>query len=349
MPVEETLSLPPRRVWARRIVIAALLVAVGYAIIGIVERVDWASAWEALTSITWWELAILFAILVVRQTLNAGPLTLFIPGLSIYRAALSDQAATLVSMVAPPPSDMVLRLKIFASWGIDLSRGLAGSTMNVLAFYTNRLLVPIVGFVLLLVADESPGYLVPALICLGAGLTLLVVLRTAVHDPAAARGIGERVGRLVVRFKEDVSPAGWGEKMVEFRSHIADRFGYAMPRSLLLLFLMTLVDSIILVLALRFVGVPASDLPISVIVGGFLLWYPLTMTPLQGLGILDAVLVAMYTAYAGQHDEAAILAGLLIYRVVTLGGPILLGLCALGLWRRSLSADSTAIDGPPVG
>lgn len=328
-----------RRVWIRRIVVAVLLAFVGYAIIGLVERVDWAGAWEAIAHVEAWQLVAMFAMLILRQVLNATPLALFMPTLSVYRATMCDQAATLISLVAPPPSDMVLRLKFLASWGIDAALGLAGSTMNVLAFYINRLLVPMVGLVILIVADGQLGGTPVAVIALIAGLVLLVLLRLSVRDAAAAERIGLRVGRLARRVRSSVDPQAWAAKLLEFRSHITGRFAYGFPRSLVVLFAMTLVDSGILLVALRCVGVPASALPAWLVIGAFLLWFPITILPLAGLGLLDAVLVGVYTEHAGQGFEAEILAALFVYRIVTLAGPALLGMISLALWRRTVRSE----------
>ena len=67
-------------------------------------------------------LPLLFAVLMVRQVLNALPLALFIRGLSLYRAVINDLAAHLLAVVAPPPSDLVMRVGMFRSWGIEPSR-----------------------------------------------------------------------------------------------------------------------------------------------------------------------------------------------------------------------------------
>ncbi|MGO4255569.1 lysylphosphatidylglycerol synthase domain-containing protein [Marmoricola sp. RAF53] len=334
-----------RRTWIRRIVVAVVLAFVGYAIIGLVEKVDWAGAWEAIGHVEPWQLGVLLLMLVARQALNASPLALFIPGLSVFRATVCDQAATLVSLVAPPPSDMVLRLKLLATWGIGAALGLAGSTMNVLVFYINRLFVPVVGLAILIVADGQLGGTPIAVVALAVGLSLLVMLRLAVRDPVAAERIGLRAGRLAHRLRSSVDPEAWVAKILEFRSHITGRFKHAFPRSLGLLFVMTLIDAAILLVALRCVGVPASALPAWLVIGSFLLWFPMTIMPLAGLGLLDAVLVAIFTEHAGQGYEAEILAALFVYRIVTLAGPALLGLVALGLWRGTMSSADPAQDG----
>ena len=70
-----------------------------------------------------------------------------------------------------------------------------------------------------------------------------------------------------------------------------------------------------------------------------LIAYPLTLFPLMGLGILDAVLVAAWTQVAGIEYEARIVAGLIVWRVFSLLTPILLGVVALAWWRRASHGD----------
>ncbi len=329
--------------WLRRAVVAVVIAAVGYTVIDLVAHVDWASVWDALERTTWGQIALLFLLLVVKQTLNAAPLSFFIRGLSMFRATVNDQASTLVMMVAPPPSDLVLRLRIFASWGIDRTPALAGTIMNVLTYYTNRLLVPTFGVVLLLaVGGVDLTQLAVAAVALAAGLGLILLMRLGVRDPAAAERIGLRSGRLAQRIRSSIDPAALAAKTLEFRGLVAAHFPSAFPRALLVLFAMTLVDALILLLALRFVGVAGSALPALVVIGGFLVWFPLTILPLSGLGVLDAALLAMYTATAGETFESEIIAALVIYRLVSIGGTALLGLLALTSWRATTGAASGA-------
>ena len=51
--------------------------------------------------------------------------------------------------------------------------------------------------------------------------------------------------------------------------------------------------------------------------------------------ILDAVLLAAYVEIAGLSLEPDIVAGLVLYRVITLAVPMLFGLVSIGLWRRT--------------
>ncbi len=142
----------------------ALCFLAGYVIVQLVGRIDWGAVWDALSRLAWWQLGVLLVVLMVRQTLNAVPLAFFIRGLSVFRAVVNDLAAHLLAVVAPPPGDMVLRVGMFTSWGIPASRAIAGTMMNVLAFYLMRFSVPIIGFAILLPVRFDSGYAVTALL-----------------------------------------------------------------------------------------------------------------------------------------------------------------------------------------
>jgi len=88
-------------------------------------------------------------------------------------------------------------------------------------------------------------------------------------------------------------------------------------------------------MTIRFVGVDSSDVSALVIIATFLVAYPLTLFPVMGLGILDAVLLAAYVNVAGLALEPELVAGLVVWRVVTVIGPIALGAISLAVWRSS--------------
>ena len=58
--------------------------------------------------------------------------------------------------------------------------------------------------------------------------------------------------------------------------------------------------------------------------------YPLTLFPLMGLGILDAVLLAAYVNVGGIEIEPELVAALVVWRVFTILGPITLGRRSVG-------------------
>ena len=76
----------------------------------------------------------------------------------------------------------------------------------------------------------------------------------------------------------------------------------------------------------------------------FLIAYPLTLFPFSGLGLLDAVVVAALLALDVGADEASLVAGFVVWRAVTILGPLVLGLGAVGLWKLQLIRRPASVD-----
>ena len=73
-----------RPAWLTRLGLLLLSLLVTVAVVQLIGRIDWAAVWDALLHLTWWQPFVLFAVVVVRQVLNALPLSLYIPGVSAH-------------------------------------------------------------------------------------------------------------------------------------------------------------------------------------------------------------------------------------------------------------------------
>lgn len=96
---------------------------------------------------------------------------------------------------------------------------------------------------------------------------------------------------------------------------------------------MVAVDALMIVLALRFTGVSAAEVPAIEVLVAFLVAYPLTLFPFSGLGFLDAVVIATLLALEASADEASLVAGFVVWRAVTIAGPLVLGALSAGAWK----------------
>ena len=323
----------------RPVGLLALSLVCAWIIVGLVGRVDWGQVVDALGELAWWQAPLLLLVLVVRQVLNASPLVVFIDGLGWRRAVQNDQAATLMSTIAPPPSDMVLRLAMLNSWGVPASQAVAGTYMNIVTFYSTRFLVPSLGLAVLLATPAVPYAPAYGWIAAGSAVVAALLLGSllgALRRDEFASWIAGRAGRMASRLRSSIDPDAWVDWVLEFRGHVVRRASRGLPISLAALVVMVVVDGVLVGLCVRFVGVSFQDVPLLAIVGLFLLFYPLTLFPLAGLGMLDAVLLAAMVDIGGLAIEPDVVAGLVVYRVTTLlVPPLLFGLPALSTWRRT--------------
>lgn len=337
---------PPPRSSSRRLLRPVLVVVVvGSAVWfveGFVGDIDWSQVRAALDHLAWWQLPVLVLGLLLRQLLNALPLSVYIEGCGPLRAVANDQAAILMTTIAPPPSDVVVRLAMFSSWGISRSAGLAGTVMNTVSFYVVRFAAPLLGVLVMAVTgDLLGGELWTALASGAVSAALLVVVWLSFRSPAFAASTGRRTGLLARRVRSSVDPGVWAESVLGFRGTVVDRIARTLPLSVAALVGMVVVDAGLIVLSVRFVGASRVDLPAVWVLTAFLVAYPLTLFPFSGLGLLDAVVIATLVARAGQEVEASLVAALIIWRGVTIGAPLVLGMVAVTWWRLSTRAGVT--------
>ncbi len=105
----------------------------------------------------------------------------------------------------------------------------------------------------------------------------------------------------------------------------------------------------LLIMALRFVGIPESVLSWSAIFAVFALVAGLTIIPITpgSAGVSEVALVGMLAPIAGNEWVNEVTAGVLIYRLLTWLVLIPAGFAALGAWKLKLRAAASAdTDGP---
>lgn len=330
-----TVDAPPST--RRRAVRAAIWLVVGlfawFALTALVGAVDWGEVRSAFGELTWVFAVPLVVLLLARQTLNAVPLTYYVPGLGLRRSMQNDLSANIVATFTPPPADLVLRVAMFRSWGVDPGSGLAGIALNTAKFYAVRFLAPTLGIALVAFQGAERRQWLTAILCGLVTVAMLTGLVLVLRGDHLAAWLGRAAGRIVRPFRSSVDPEAWATAMIGVRARSAESLRRGLLPSMLALVGMVLADSFILLTALRGCGV--QGLSTVDVLSTFLLAYPLTLFPLFGFGLLDAVLVGTFTTIAGTDQEGAIVAGVVVWRVVTIIGTLLLGAVSVLTWRLS--------------
>jgi hypothetical protein len=317
----------------RPLLFLAVSFLVARVLVSLVGSVDWQQVVTALGRLEWAQAPVLLVLLLVRQAFNSVPLAVFVPGLGFWRGFQNDLTANLLGTVAPPPGDVVVRVSMFRSWGIPAVDGMPGVTLNSLAFYVIRFSMPILGVLVLIPEDLSGAQAWSAVVSLVVAAAIVATLVLVARGERFAQLLGRRAALVAARFREGVDAESWAVAVADFRARMSVRLVRGLPPSLAALAAMVVTDGLIVLLSLRLVGVGASLLPTAVVLGSFFVAYPLTALPLAGLGVLDAALVVAYTETAGPAAEPEIVAALVVWRVVTLIGTLLLGALTFGWWR----------------
>jgi len=298
------------------------------------RQVDWAQVGDALGRLTWWEIVVVAIIVAFRQTVNASTLVILLPGLRLRQALTTALSGTLIQTFTPPPADAVLRLSILRSYGVETTRGAAALVLDTLVFYLARFVAPLIGLVLAAIALPvmpiqvwmAVGGVVAAAALVGA---LIVISR----GERAAGGFGRTAGAVVRRLRPSIDPDGWSAAMVRFQQQSAAGLFRRISQATPTMIGFIVIDGIVLVACLRFVGIPGEQIGYLAVLAGLLSLYPLTIFPFAGLGVLDAALIVLINA-EGVADPADLIAAMVIWRTATLLLPLLPGLAAMTAWRR---------------
>jgi uncharacterized membrane protein YbhN (UPF0104 family) len=337
-----------RPLWRRALrpvlIVVALVVVFGWVL---PQFIDYDDVWDALAQLNGWEVLVMLALGLARVPTEALMYRAFLPGLGLRRGSEAYLSSNLASQVLPPPTASIVQFGYFRGSGYDAdAAGLAA--FGSFVFPTiGRFLLPAIALVLLLATGEVTGT-----VWLAGGLSLAVsaIAGTACYlllrsDRSASR-LGTKLQRplswTLVKLKREPIEDGAG-KAVALRARAVAilREGWALgtigvAANLLLTYL-------ILLAALRFVGVTSAELSAPAAFAAFAIafWagavFPITGS---GLGVVDAVLIAMLVELGSASDDALVAAALLwraFYSVITLP----LGAITLARFRK---ASAPAVD-----
>jgi len=299
--------------------------------------------WDAISSmsaVTF--MALLVAALVIRVLLAAAYPPV-IPGLSFIRSLIARESSSAVSNVVPGPSGTATQYVVLRSWGVSTER-FAGATVSV-SVLTDALVFAAPGlFFVLWVALGRPAEAGSEHMWLIGGIALAVTVITVVLVGAVARSerlaamlgrIGQRCVNPLRRALDKQPVTTWPDRARELRTSTlslvrgnARVLGGCIGGAYLL-------NGFLLVGCLWACGVEAAAMPVSL---GLLLYSVgrlLTIVPITpgAIGVAEVVYTAVYVAVLGESSQNTVLAGVLVYRALTWGLPLVTGAISYLAWR----------------
>ena len=311
----------------------ALVVIGAYLVIEAVRAVDWRSVGDGLSRLNLIEIVVIVVIVGVRQMVNASTLPVLIPKLSLPHAFSTAFSGTLIQTFTPPPADAVLRLSMLRSYGVETTRGAAALVLDTVVFYLARFVAPVIGIVLAVIVQ--PVESVQLWMAVGgavAGVVLLWAMVTISRGENAAASVGRTAARIVRRLRPTVDPEAWAAAVIRFQKESATGLTRRLGRATPIMLVYILVDSLVVLASLRFVGIPGAHIGYFAVMAAMFSLYPLTIFPFAGLGVLDAAMIVLINA-EGVVDSADLVAAMVIWRAATLILPLVPGLITLTQWR----------------
>lgn len=327
----------------RRLVVrtALLLLVVAGVFFGVLPQLaDISDVWGEVTAMSAPQVAGLGAIAIGSLLAYGWVLMAAMPGLSFAQATVVSQASTAVANTVPAGGAVAVGVsfRFYESWGFTR----AAITRNVVVTGVwnvfCKLGLPVIALALVAVTGGVSNGLVAAAIVGVVVLALAVAVGFVIcsSEQGAARvgAIGGRVVSRVGRIVHHPVSGSGADVAVRFRR---DTIGLLRGRSGRLT-AATLVSqlSVFLVLlwSLRAVGVTAGEVGWIEILAVFAVTRLVSAVPLTpgGIGLVELGLAGALIALGGPDPE--VVAGVLVFRVLTFFLPIPLGLATYVVWKR---------------
>jgi hypothetical protein len=243
------------------VVIGVLVLVFGWLL---PQFVDYQEVGAALAELDGWELVVLLVLGLARVPTEALMYRAFLPGLPIWLGTEGYLSSNLAGQLLPPPTASVVQYGYFRGGGYDSEAAGLAALGSFLFPTLGRFVLPLVALVLLLVAGEVTGS-----ILLAGALSLVITMISSVvgyyflREERSARRLGERLQRplswVLVKLKRDPIEDGSG-RAAQLRTRtlavLRERWllgSIGVAANLFLTYL-------ILLAALRFVGVSGSEL-----------------------------------------------------------------------------------------
>jgi uncharacterized membrane protein YbhN (UPF0104 family) len=317
--------------------------------VGILPRIaDYSRVWASIRSFTWFELITLLAATALASGAIWLQIVASLPGLSLAQSAVSNQASTAVANTIPGGGMLAVGVSfaMCRSWDFP-DPAIALSTLITFVWNTFfKLALPVMALSILAAGGKGNiALLVGSLVGLGLLLTAITLVALMRWKPAAAEAVGSFLGSVASFLRKLIRKppvTHWAEAAVRFRGEairlVASRW---IPFTV-----WTVVGHLgvylVLVLAVRDVGISAREVTWAQVLGVFAFARLLTAFPITpgGLGIVELGYIGGLVL-AGRHHvdvpttvfRAQVAAAVLVFRTLTYALQIPLGGVAYFVWQ----------------
>lgn len=334
-----------RRIVLRIVILAVVLALSGWVLFNVFDDLDWAEVRASIGQLSDAELLSLtfgWMVWVVAQ----GALTAsLVDRLAVRRGVLASLGPTAVSSVIPGPSDLPIRYRMYQSWGVSSSAAATALIGSGVFSIGSNLLLPSIAGVLIVLADVPLSGFFSVIVTASVALAVIVTivgftLGSARRTESAGRRLDRPVRAAMRRLRKQPLDQNLGVVLTQKRAEAFDHLADKWVKSTVATIATIAAKCSLLVLTLRFVGIPEDALGWLAIAAVFGLVAGMTAIPLTpgSAGVAEIGFVGMLTVAADGDWVNQITAGVLLYRVMTWLLIIPVGAIALAIWRHGVKA-----------
>jgi putative heme transporter len=330
---------------------ARLAVQVGMSLVLVValfyyllKGIDLGQVWAEIRAMTWLELTTL-GLLAIWNLCTYAFVWMAVtptPRLSFGHAMVMTQSATAVTNTVPavgPAIGIGMTYTMLGSWGYSRSKTSTAVLVSGVWNSFIKLGLPVLALALVLLQGGAGGGRVTAAVAgIAALVVAIVVFVLLLRSEEMARRFGLLAGRVASRLLRLVGRppvAGWELATTKFRARTRD----LLERGWVPITVASLVSHLslylVLLVALRDVGVSDAEVSWAQVLATFAVARLITIVPVTpgALGTVELILIAGLVAAGGDREQVT--AAVLVYRALTWGLQIPVGVVCYLWWRRS--------------
>lgn len=349
--------LPVGRRGRGRLILQGLVsaVIVGGIFVGVMPSIaSYSEVWGTIADMTWLELAVLVVAGSVNLATYWWVMTAVLPGLTIPQAGIVNQASTAVANTLPGGGALGVGVSVamYRSWGFSGGSIVLATLVSGVWNTFVKLGLPVVALVLLAATGHVGASLwVAAATGVGILLGAIVVFSLMLRDPATARRVGSGVEGVVNRVMRRLRRRpreGWGAAWEQFSASTTNLVRDRWPRISVAAVVNHLSLYVVLLLALRYVGVSADDLRWIDVLAGFAFVRLLSALPVTpgGVGVVELGYAALLGIGMDASGKAEVVAAVLVFRFITYVLPVPLGAASYIYWRRERRWRGRGVEDP---
>jgi putative heme transporter len=299
--------------------------------------------WTSVRDMTWVELTVLVLAAAWNLATYQFVMVSTTPGLTLRQAFVSTQTTTAVSntVIGGAAISLGLTYAMNTSWGFSRSRTSVALLVSGLWNNFAKLGLPVLALAALaLSAPPTAGRITAGLAGLAALVAAVVLLGALLRSQESAARIGTTAGRIASALRRPFGRGpvtGWDRATTKFRARTALLLRARWHWITLATVVSHLSLFLVLLLALRFVGVDAEQVSTVEALAVFAFARLLTAVPFTpgGLGVIELALITGLAAAGG--PRALVAAAVLVFRALTYVLPIPLGIGTYLFWRHNRS------------
>jgi uncharacterized membrane protein YbhN (UPF0104 family) len=334
-----------RRVAFRVALVVAVLGFSTWVLFNVFDDLNWDEVRRSIAELSDAEaLSLIFGWMVWVVTQGALTASL-VDKLAVRRGVLASLGPTAISSLIPGPSDLPIRFRMYQSWGVSSSEATTAVVGSGVFSIGANLILPSIAGVLIVLADVPLSGFFSVIVTASVALTIIVAaagftLGSQQRTLTVGRWLDRPTRAVTSKLRKTLPDDNLGVFFVKKRAEAVDQLSGKWLKCSLATIATTAAKCSLLVLTLRFVGIPEDNLGWLAVAAAYGLVAGMTAIPITpgSAGVAELGFVGLLTAAADGDWVNQITAGVLLYRLMTWLLLIPVGMGALGVWRYGVRA-----------